>query len=106
MRSTSITGRVPAVEHENVAVRVGEVRHVADPRVEGLAVEHHTALRELGARGLDVWHTERDRRSVRPAELLADVRRVEQVEERVLAELELGPGAVAGLLEPERVPVE
>ena len=48
----------------------------------------------------------RDRRSVRPAELLADVGRIQQVEEHVLAEPELGPGAVARLLEPERVAVE
>ena len=43
--------RVPLVQRQRVPVRIGEVRHVADARVEGLTLELHTLLLELGARG-------------------------------------------------------
>src|SRR5215218_2709698 len=97
--------RVPPVEQERVAVGVAERRHVAHARVEDVAVERHALFLERPLRLRDVRHAQRDRRRVRPAELLPDVRRVEEVQERVLAELELGPPTVTRLLEAERVPV-
>src|SRR5919204_2968294 len=48
--SGSLVRRVPAMEHELVAVRVGEERHVADAGVERLADELHALGFELGAR--------------------------------------------------------
>ena len=57
-RSTPITSsrpsdarRVAVVEHQGVAVGILEERHVADARVEGLAVELDALRLELGARG-------------------------------------------------------
>ena len=55
---------------------------------------------------LDVGDAQGDRRRVRAGERLPDVRRVEQVEAHVLAELELRPHALTDLLEAERVAVE
>jgi hypothetical protein len=63
------------VEHQDVSVRIREVRHVAHAGVEGIAVECDPTLRELGARSLDIGDAQCDRRRVRRAELPADVRR-------------------------------
>src|SRR5690349_3842723 len=43
--------RVAVVEHQRVAVGVGEERHVADPGVERVAHERHPALLQRLARG-------------------------------------------------------
>ena len=48
--------RVAAVQHELVAVGVGEDRHVADAGVEGVAEEGHALGLELRARRVDVLH--------------------------------------------------
>jgi hypothetical protein len=82
------------MEHDRVPVRVAEEGHETDAGVEWLAGELDTPRLELLLRLLDIADAQGDRRSVRPLELLADVRRVEQVEADVLAELELRPGAV------------
>src|SRR5829696_8763385 len=73
---------------------MGEEPHVADTGVEGVAGE------------LDVRHAQRNVRRVRRRELLPDVRRVDQVETDVLAELELGPPARRDLRQAERLLVE
>jgi hypothetical protein len=52
--------RVAVVEHERVAVRIGEERHVADAGVERVAPERHAARLELGPRALDVVDVQRD----------------------------------------------
>src|SRR4051812_14702632 len=52
--------RIPAVEHQRVAVGVGEERHVADARVERLAHELHAAGGELLACDRDVVDVQRD----------------------------------------------
>ena len=49
------------VQHELVAVRVGEDRHVADAGIEGLAEEGHALGLELGAPRVDVIHAQRQR---------------------------------------------
>src|SRR5215510_5053276 len=103
---SAIGRRVAAVQHEDVPVRVGEVRHVADARVERLAGEDDALRLELAPRRLDIGDAQRDRRRVWTSVLLPDVGRIEQVEGDVLAELELGPLALADLLELERVAVE
>ena len=48
---------------------------------------------ELGARLCDVGNAERDVRAVRGLERLPDVRRVDQVQAHILAELILGPAS-------------
>ena len=53
--------RVAVVEHQRVAVGVAEERHVADARVEHLAVEAHAARFERRARRRDVVDVQRDR---------------------------------------------
>src|SRR5690242_13769558 len=103
---TSITRGVPPVQHQLVAVGILEEGHVADAGVEDLAVELDTALLELAPRLGHVRHAQRDVRGVRPLERRADVRRIDQVERDVLAELELRPAALGDLLQPERVAVE
>ena len=99
--------RVPPVQHQRVPVRIAEEGHVADAGVEGLAVELDARALELGARRRHVRHPQRDVRGVRRRERLADVRRVDQVEADVLAELVLGPGVVAAdERQAERLAVE
>src|SRR5438477_8416927 len=112
--ATSASGlamrRVPAVQHELVAVRVLEDRHVADAAVERRLVEVELdALRlELLLRRLDVRHPQRDRARVRPLERLADVLHLQEVEADVLAELILGEALlrVLDLRQAERLAVE
>ena len=100
-------GRVPPVEHERVPVRVVEDRHVADAGVERLGDELDALRLERPLRRLDVGDAERDRRGVRAFELPADVRRIDEVEGDVLAELVLGPALVPrDLRQPERLAVE
>src|ERR1051325_3587024 len=94
------------MQHQLIAVRILEERHVADPGVERVAVEGDPAALELLASLRDVWHAQGDVRGVRRRELLADVGRVDQVERDVLAELELRPAARGDLLKAERVPVK
>src|SRR4051794_18445031 len=99
--------RVPAVEHQRVAVGVAEEGHVADAGVEDLAVEPNATLFELGSRLGDVRHAQGDVRRVRRGERLPDVRRVDQIEADVLTQLELRPALVAGdLRQAERLLVE
>ena len=52
-------GRVAVVEHEGVAVGIGEERHVADAGIEDVAGERDAALLELGARCRHVLDVER-----------------------------------------------
>jgi hypothetical protein len=94
------------VEHEHVAVGIGEVGHVADAPVERLAREGHASGLQRLPSLLDVRDAQRDRRRVRTDEFLPDVRRVDEVEADVLAQLELGPPPMADLLEAEGVPEE
>src|SRR5215210_3057270 len=96
---------VAAMQHQSVAVGVVEERHMADAGVEDLALELDASALELPPGLLDARDAQRDVRRVRARELLADVRRVDEVEADVLAELELGPCAGRDLLEAERVPV-
>jgi len=42
------------MEHQNVAVRIGEVRHVAHTRVEDIALENHAPSFQLAARLRDI----------------------------------------------------
>ena len=102
--------RVAAVQHQRVPVGIAEERHVADRRVEGLAVEGDALRLELAAR---VSATSGTRSAidagVRRRELGADALHVEQVEADVLAELVLGEAlllAMADRIEPERLAVE
>ena len=53
--------RVAVVEHQRVAVGVGEERHVADARVEGVAAKRHAARLERRARGGDVLDVQCER---------------------------------------------
>ena len=53
--------RVAVVEHQDVAVRVAEVRHVADAAVERVGLELDALGLELRARRLDVVDLEGDR---------------------------------------------
>src|SRR2546430_2045339 len=99
--------RVAAVEHQRVAVRVAEERHVADAGVEDLALELDAHRLQLATRPLDVGHPQCDRRGVRPFELLPDVRGIEEIEADVLAQLELRPATLArDPLQTERFLVE
>src|SRR5215211_9546469 len=50
--------RVAAVQHELVALGVGEDRHVADAGVEGVAEEGHALGLELRAGRVDVLHAQ------------------------------------------------
>src|SRR5947209_4596748 len=60
--SLRLIRRVPLVQREPVAIGIEERRHVANARVDGLAVELDALRLELGARGLDVGDVEqRDR---------------------------------------------
>src|SRR5215216_409554 len=93
------------MEHQRVAVGVVEEGHVADTGIEDLPFEFDPAILKLLARLLHVGNAERDVRRVGRGELLADVRRIDQVEADVLPQLELRPAALADLLEPERVAV-
>src|SRR5262245_31207429 len=93
------------MEHERVALAVGEERHVADTRVERVAVERHALPLELRPPRGDVVDPQRDVRAVR-RELAADPRRVDQIEADV-AGLDLGPPVVPGrAVHAQRVPVE
>src|SRR5215207_4098630 len=61
-RSRSVlVRRVPVVQHEVVAVRVAEERHVAHAGVERVAVELDTLRLELCARRSDVVDAQRPR---------------------------------------------
>ena len=91
------------MEHEAVAVGVRERSHVTHARVECLVDELDAAAFELLARLLDVDDPQGDRRAVRRLELALDVLRIDQVQEDVVTELELGEAALAGLRQPERV---
>ena len=57
--------RVAVVEHQRVAVRVGEERHVADAGVEDVAGEGDALPLESGAGRRDVADVQRDRARVR-----------------------------------------
>src|SRR4029077_1309160 len=92
------------VEHERVAVRVDERRHVADARVDGLADELDALRLELGPCGPDVVHLE-ERDGVRlRLELLAPLLRHPDREARVA-----GPELALRVLvrtQPERLDVD
>src|SRR6185437_7507727 len=53
--------RVAVVEHQGVAVGVGEERHVADARVERVGAELHAAAFEVHARGGDIVDVQGER---------------------------------------------
>src|SRR3954454_18719227 len=95
-----------AVQDHLVAVRVGEERHVADTGVENIAVELDALGLELLARLVHVGNAQCETCVVWSAEGAADRLEAQQVEEAVVAELELGEPAVTRLLEPERLGVE
>src|SRR4051794_26305134 len=106
MRVISITGRIPAVQHQRVPVGIAEERHMANARVERVALERAPARLEVGARLRDVGDAQRDVCRVRPAKGRADVVELEQVDTHVLAQLELREAALRHVLEAERVAVE
>jgi threonine/homoserine/homoserine lactone efflux protein len=56
----SVVGGVAVVQHEVVAVRVGEEGHVTDPRIHDLTGEHDALGLELGTRGRDVVNVKRE----------------------------------------------
>src|SRR3954470_248353 len=103
---SSRAGCVAVVEHQHVAVRVRERRHVADARVDRVGHEADALALELLARGGHVAHVERDR--VRAAlELLADRGRFHELQ-REAARLAFAAGELA-VVDPgqaERVLVE
>src|SRR3954451_9347633 len=105
-RVTSITRRVPPVQHERVPVGILEEGHVADARVERLAGELDAARLELVARFGHVGHPQRYVRRVRALERRADVLHLQEVDADVLAELELGEPALADHVQAERVAIE
>src|SRR5690348_4460721 len=95
-------GRVAAMQDQDVAVRVLEVRHMADAGIDRLAEELDALARQLGARRFDVVDAQRDRAAVR-RELATDRGRVEDLQ-RQIAGLELAAGdppVFLGLLEAE-----
>src|SRR5215212_1705486 len=93
------------VEHERVALRVAEERHVTDARVEDVAFELDSLVLQRAARVRHVRDAQRDVRAVR-LELRAVRRRVDEVQADV-AGLDLRPRAVPRrALHAERVAVE
>src|SRR5215470_11258040 len=106
VRCTSITRRVPPVQHDLIAVWVGEERHVADAGVENVPIERDALLLELSPRLRDVGHAKREARIVWPSEGAADVLELEEIEEAVVAELELGEATFVRQLETKRLCVE
>ena len=81
------------VQHQVVAVRVLEERHVADARVEDLAVELDALRLELGPRLGDVRDAQRDVRVRCGANVAADPLGLPDAEADV-AGPELGPGVL------------
>src|SRR5262249_10917500 len=77
--ASAFTRRVPAVQHELVAVGVLEEGEVADPGVDDGAVELHAFRLELRSRGGDVGNADRDPGGAR-RELLSRACRIEDVE--------------------------
>ena len=75
--------RVPLVERQRVPVRVGEVRHVADARVERLAVELHALRLEPCARGGYVVDAKQDDAVRLRLKLDAELRRLPDREARI-----------------------
>jgi len=65
LRAGSALGRVAMMQHDRVAVRVLEVRHVADAGVDRVAREGDPARFQRRARGGDVLDLQRERRRVR-----------------------------------------
>src|SRR3989442_4332976 len=98
-------GRVPGVGVEAVAVGVGKGRNGTHAGVVGLVDELDAATLELLARLGDVCDAQRDRRAVRVPELPAERLRVDQIQEGIVPELELGEAALAGLRQTERVAI-
>ena len=95
------------MQHQGVAVGIVEEGHVTDARVQGVAVEAHTAAFERGAGGGHIVDVQRDR-VARDVVLEAHLLRVDDAEGEV-AGLELGEvavGHVDGASEPECGPVE
>src|SRR5215212_2245943 len=87
-----LVGLVAVVQHEVVAVRVAEERHVADARVQRLAVELHAALLQRGPCGGDVVDAERERVALLRLERHAHPLRLPDAEARVA-----GPALVFGV---------
>src|SRR5262245_24944543 len=106
VRWTSITRRVPPVQHELVPVGIGEEGHVADTGVQEVAVELDALRLELAPRFRDVGDAEREAGVVRPAEGAADVLELQEIEEAVVPELELGKAAVVVHRQTEHLCVE
>src|SRR5262249_6771828 len=106
VRCTSITRRVPPMQHDLIAVGIGEEGHMADAGVENVPVEDHALLLEPSSRFRNVRHAKCEAGIVRPPEGAADVFKLQQVEKAVVAELELGEAALVGQFETERLAVE
>ena len=93
------------MQHQRVPVRVLEERHVADARVERLAVEDDALRLELGTPGGDIAHVDREMRGI-GAELDAGARRIPDAQAE-LADEDFEPGRrVPVERQPERVHVE
>src|SRR3954449_3115507 len=103
---TSITRRVPPMQHDLVPVGIREEGHVADARVENVAVEDDALLLELSPRVRDVRHAEGKACVVRRAKRPADRLEAEQVQKAVVAQLEFREARVAGQGQAERLAVE
>src|SRR3954469_22828441 len=90
VRSTSSGTRlIPMVEHEVVAVRVAEERHVADPGVERVAEEFDAGRLELPSRLGDIGYVQREVAVVLRCELPPHALRL--------------PDPAAGVADPELV---
>src|SRR3954447_4296655 len=101
---SSVARRVTVVEHQVVAVRVGEERHMADARVERVAGELDPPALELSACGGHVVDVDRQVAVLLRLELPAQPGRLPDAEAR-LADPELVIGLVVRA-QPKRVDVE
>src|SRR4051794_21988652 len=98
-------GRIPAVQHQRIAVWILEERHMTDARVDGLLLEPHALLEQRLARRLDVLHPERDLARIR-CERKVDLLRLPD-RERHLPGLHLEADGRVGLeRQPEGLEVE
>src|SRR3954466_76448 len=94
------------MQHQCVAVRIGEEGHMADARVERLAVELDPLRLELVARRGHIRNAQRNVRAVRRGERRADVLHAQEIQADVLTELVLGEPAGTDLRQAERLTVE
>ena len=83
------------MQHQVVPVRVGEERHVADPRVQDVAGEHDALALEVRASRRDVVHVQGGMGVLLRRELHPESLRLPDGEARV-AGPDLGFGVVVG----------